>query len=77
MEPLFYVMAIMGCADSAAMCSEARVEPARYTSIQQCQAAMGTALERNADLAFPTITATCRASGVRMADRGDMVRRGS
>ena len=66
MDQLFYVMAIMGCADGSTNCAEARIEPVHYQSIAQCQAAMGSALERNTDLAFPTISATCRASGPRL-----------
>jgi len=66
MEPLYYVMAIMGCSDGQAACTEARVEPARYASIAQCQAAMPRALGRNADLSFPVIAATCRQLGTVM-----------
>ena len=33
MEPLFYVMAIMGCGDGQAQCPQARVEPAQYQSM--------------------------------------------
>ena len=72
MEPLFYVMAIMGCADGSNACAEARVERARYTTIQQCQAAMPAALQRNSDIDAPVVSAACRASGprlVRAADR--------
>lgn len=63
MEALFYVMAIMGCSDGATNCAQTRVEPAHYATIQQCQAAMAGALQRNSDLSFPVITAACRASG--------------
>ncbi|MGY4395101.1 hypothetical protein ACVWZA_000262 [Sphingomonas sp. UYAg733] len=66
MEPLFYVMAIMGCADGSANCAEARVEPARYETIQQCQAAMPAALGRNSDIDYPVVSAACRANGQRM-----------
>lgn len=69
MEPLFYVMAIMGCADGSANCAEARVEPARYRSVEACQAAMPAALQRNTDLAYPVISASCRQTGMRYADR--------
>ncbi|TKD51323.1 hypothetical protein [Sphingomonas baiyangensis] len=67
MEPLFYVIAIMGCGDSAVACQEARVEPVRYESAAQCQAAMLPALERNADLSFPVITAACQSRNQFMA----------
>ena len=63
MEPVFYVMAILGCGDGSSQCTTARIEPAHYASVQQCQAALPLALERNTDLSFPTIAANCRASG--------------
>lgn len=66
MEPLFFVMAIMGCADGSANCAEARVEPARYTTMQQCRAAMPAALMRNSDIDFPVVTAACRQNGQQM-----------
>ncbi|MEO5865599.1 MAG: hypothetical protein ABIS14_02440 [Sphingomonas sp.] len=63
MEPLIYVMAIMGCGDGSAACAQARVEPAQYRSAQQCQAAMPAALARNTDLDFPVVTAACQTRG--------------
>ena len=67
MEPVFFVMAILGCGDGQAQCSEARVEPVRYQSAAQCQAALPTALARHTDLDFPVVSGACRASGTRMA----------
>lgn len=67
MDPLFYVMAIMGCGDGSMACQQARTEPARYGSIAQCQAAMPAALARNSDVDYPVVTASCRATGARMA----------
>ncbi|UUL82020.1 hypothetical protein [Sphingomonas qomolangmaensis] len=67
MDPLFYVIAIMGCGDVGNSCQEARVEPARYESAAQCQAAMGDALVRNSDLSFPVVSAACQTNGQRMA----------
>ena len=67
MGPVFYVMAILGCGDGQDMCTEARVEPVRYATIQQCQAAAPAALARNTDLSFPEISAACRSSGMEMA----------
>ncbi|WP_374944222.1 hypothetical protein [Sphingomonas sp.] len=66
MEPIFYVMAILGCGDASASCTEARTEPARYQSVAQCRAALPQALARNTDLEYPTIAANCRASGERL-----------
>lgn len=75
MEPLYFVMAIMGCGDAGGMCEQARVEPVRYRSALECQAAMPAALHRNSDLSFPELTAACQQRGMRMAsaktsDRG-------
>lgn len=67
MEPLFYVMAIMGCGDGSGQCAQARVESAQYHSIAQCQAAMPAALARNNDIDYPVVSATCQAKGERLA----------
>ena len=67
MEPLYYVMAIMGCGDATTACTEARVDPVRYSNVAQCQAAMPAALARNNDLSFPVISATCRSSAPQWA----------
>lgn len=76
MEPVFYVMAILGCGDSSSQCTQARLEPAHYTSVQQCQAELPAALARNTDLSFPTISAACRASGAMVAKAEQRNRRG-
>lgn len=69
MEPVYFVLAIMGCADGNNRCAEARLDPARYATVQQCQAAMPAALARNTDLSFPVISAACRSSNVQMVGR--------
>ena len=69
MEPLYYVMAILGCGDEGAACQQARIEPARYGSVGQCQAAMTVALQRNTDLSYPVIQAACQRRGVDLAQR--------
>ena len=74
MEPLYYVMAILGCGDDGAACQQARVLPARYESAGQCQAAMATALGRNTDLSYPVIQAACQRRGVDVAQRGSSPR---
>ena len=75
MEPLYFVMAIMGCGDAGAVCEQARVEPIRYRTALECQAAMPDALRRNSDLSFPELTAACQQQGVRMA-KADVKPRG-
>ena len=76
MGSVFYVIAIMGCGDGQAQCSQQRIETARYQNAAQCQAAMPAALMRNTDIDFPTITAACRQIGNSMADRPGRDRRG-
>ena len=70
MEPLFYVMAIMGCGDGNVNCTEARVIPARYETMAQCRAALPDQLARNTDVPYPMIGANCRSSGREMAKTG-------
>jgi hypothetical protein len=75
MEPVYFVMAILGCGDLQDQCQQARVEPTRYQSAAQCQAAMTQVLPRHMDLSFPTIAATCQRNGQQMA-RADTRPRG-
>ena len=74
MQPIFYVIAIMGCGDGGQACQQQRVEPIHYVSPAACEAAMPAALERNTDVDYPTIQVACRANGNIIADNG---RRGS
>ena len=76
MEPLFYVMAIMGCADGNVQCTEARILPARYESMAQCRAALPDQLTRNTDVAYPMIGAACRTAGVAVAKTNAKTPRG-
>lgn len=61
MGPTLFIMAIMGCGDGDAACRQMRVADAVYASIETCQAATNTVLQRNTDLDFPTVSAICRA----------------
>ena len=65
MEPVLYVMAILGCGESDAACRELRIDQARFRSEASCMAATETALIRHDDLPFPTIVAHCRPAGAR------------
>ena len=76
MEPMYFVMAILGCGDGQATCQEARVEPVRYQNVAQCQAALPTALARHTDLDFPVVSGTCRANGPRMVRAEVKTKRG-
>ena len=76
MEPLYFVMAIMGCGDGTANCAEARVEAPHYATIRQCQAAMPAALIRNSDIDYPVVSAACRSVGQQMVQIRQDRRRG-
>ncbi len=76
MQPIFFVLAIMGCGDDQSGCAEARVEPVRYATVQQCRAALPAALARNTDLSFPVISAACRSNGPQWVDKGTAVPQG-
>lgn len=75
MEPVFFVMAILG-GDAGGGCTEARIEPARYTTAVQCRADQVNALARNTDLSFPSIAVACRASGPLVAGKESATPRG-
>ncbi|MDP5279967.1 hypothetical protein Q9Q95_13615 [Sphingomonas sp. DG1-23] len=76
MDQVLYVLAIMGCGDDSTQCQQARVEPARYTSIEACQQAMPAALQRNTDVDFPVISVACQRRSARTADARQPGRRG-
>ncbi|MBA17382.1 MAG: hypothetical protein CMN73_13655 [Sphingomonas sp.] len=69
MDPVFYIMAILGCADNGSACSQQRVEPIRYESAAACEAAVPDALMRNTDVSYPVIAAACQQrGGIRSAE---------
>lgn len=69
MEPLAFVIAILGCGDAGAGCERVAVEPVRYESLSACQAATNFALANHTDVEFPVIQARCEQRGYRIASR--------
>ena len=65
MEPLLFVMAILGCGESDAPCREVTVAEARYRSEAQCLAASENELWRFEDLPYPSVVAQCRPATAR------------
>jgi hypothetical protein len=65
-EPVLYVMAILGCGESDAACREVRIAEQSYRSEAACMAATEDALMRADDLVFPSIVARCRPAGARV-----------
>ncbi|SFP83311.1 hypothetical protein [Sphingomonas rubra] len=76
MDALFYVVAILGCGDGNAPCTQARLVPTRYETLAQCRAALPQQIAMNTDLAFPSIGADCRATGTRVAKAEGAKRQG-
>ena len=75
MEPVFFLVAILGCTDGGDTCREARLLPARYATAAQCRAALPQRLAENSDVPFPSIGADCRASGPRVVGNDTPPRR--
>jgi len=76
MEPLLYVIAILGCADIGSACTQMRVQPTVFRTEASCRAAQDDALIAASDIDFPVIQAECRATSMQMADgrgHGDRV----
>lgn len=63
MQPVFFVIAILGCGDGTSQCTATGAEQARYATMAECRADQAAALARHTDLSFPVITATCLATG--------------
>ena len=70
MEPLMFIMAILGCGESDAPCREVAVAEASYSSEGECLAATEEELVRRSDLVFPSVVAQCRPAGARPALAG-------
>ncbi len=70
MGPMYFVMAILGCADGSEDCRAARMVPIHYTSMAACRADLADQLARNTDVPYPVIGADCRRAGVEIAANG-------
>lgn len=62
MGPVYYVIAILGCADGGAQCAPVATVPTQYRTEAACAAGTSDALLANSDLDFPTLLAECRVS---------------
>lgn len=61
MEPGYFIIAILGCADGSAVCTPVATVPTHYASEATCAAATSAALMSRNDLDFPNLVAECRA----------------
>jgi hypothetical protein len=62
MEPVYYVIAILGCADGSSQCTPVATVPTHYASQQACSAGTQQAVLARTDFDFPTLLAECRLS---------------
>lgn len=69
MEPLAFVIAILGCGDAGAGCERVMIEPVRYETRSACLAAAENSLAEHTDLLFPVVQARCEQRGMRIASR--------
>ncbi len=65
MEPLTFLIAILGCGEAEAPCRQVRTLEARYESQAACNAATEAAVTQNSDVDFPVVVAECLASGAK------------
>lgn len=76
MEPLTFLIAILGCGEGDAPCRQVRMLETRYESQAACTAATEAALTQNVDIDFPVVAAECVASGAApRAPRANEVKR--
>ncbi|QNM82054.1 hypothetical protein H8M03_08405 [Sphingomonas sabuli] len=60
MGPGYFIIAILGCADGSAACTQVMTVPTRYESEEACAAATSDALLANSNFDFPSLLAECR-----------------
>lgn len=75
MEPLTFIIAILGCGEADAPCREVRRLEARYESRAACTAATEAAALRNSDVDYPVVVAQCVEGGGALAVKAGEVRR--
>jgi hypothetical protein len=63
MEPLLYVMAILGCGEDESTCRELRLAEARFATETACLAATEAELSRHDGASWPIVVAQCRPAG--------------
>ena len=65
MEPVYYVIAILGCSRRLGAVHAGSDVPTHYASREACSARTQQALLTNNDFDFPTLVAECRATDPR------------
>lgn len=68
MKTALIMMTILGCDDSVSQCQFVETPPERFISIELCDAASESVLERYGNIGFPTAVAVCQAPPPEVAD---------
>ena len=71
MEPAYFVIALLGCADGGSACTPVATLPTHYENAAQCSLETNAALQRSTDFDFPTLMAECRAASAPAAASAD------
>lgn len=69
MGPGYFILAVMGCGDSATMCEDIASREAVYRTEIECMADSDAMLEDNAEQPYPMLVAQCRTISPQMAER--------
>ena len=59
MTPLLIAMTLLGCSDAGDQCTTVRILPARYVSVDTCNAAAGDVLTRLSEADAPVMAVRC------------------
>jgi acyl-CoA synthetase (AMP-forming)/AMP-acid ligase II len=59
-EPGYFIIAILGCADGSAQCTPVATVPTHYDSAAACSTAAPEVLVNNSNFDFPSLVAECR-----------------
>ncbi|HET7316156.1 MAG TPA: hypothetical protein VFI88_01870 [Sphingomicrobium sp.] len=65
MEPAYFLIAILGCADGSVACTPVMTVPTRYESEAACTAAAPGVLMNNTNFDYPSLLAQCRPAAPR------------
>ena len=72
MEPVYFVIAILGCADGGSSCTPVATLPTHFATREACSAATGPALIDNNNYDYPSLLARCRAGESKAAQAQEM-----
>ena len=59
MPPLLIAMTLLGCSDAGDQCQQIRVLPARYATVEACNAAAADVLTRLGEADAPVMAVHC------------------